>query len=196
MAAKQHLELLFERYLEFNLTRYADNPQYLAAFTGLTFADVTISNITPGTPTTNRKATVVSVAKNFRENNASWTPAPAATDLKLYTLKNTEALADLNALELQTEAGLYSYVDGSDVKVGIVIGAGIEEAGIPAAVEAVLRAGLVYDIPTVTVAGGGTTAVLEGDTFNGTLEWVEGTAPVLIIPDTDYGQLEGADPTP
>lgn len=195
MAAKKHLELFFERYLEFNLNRYKDNPQYLAAFTGLAFADVTISNVVPLDPG-KRKATVVSVARNFREQNASWTPSPAATDLKLYTLKNTTALPSMNDLETQTEAGLYSYVDGSDVKVGIVIGAGVDEAGIPAAVEAVLRTNLLYEIPTVTVAAGGTTAVLVGDTFEGTLEWVEGTAPVLVIPDTDYGQLEGATVAP
>lgn len=196
MAAKAHLELFFERYLEFNLTRYADNPPYLAAFTGLTFADVTISNIVPISAGAKRQATVVSIARNFREQNASWTPAPAATDLKLYTLKNTEALASINDLETQTVAGLYSYVDGADVKVGIVIGAGVAEGDIPAAVEAVLRAGLAYDIASITVASGGTTAVLAGDTFGGTLEWVEGTAPVMIIPDTDYGQLQGADPAP
>jgi hypothetical protein len=190
MAAKQHLELFFERFLSFNLDRYQSNPTYLALFTDLTFADVTISAIVKTDGDTRRSSTVTSVSRNFRGINQSWTPAPAATDLELYTLKNTEALADLNALEAQTEAGLYSYVDGPDVKVGIVIAAGIEEAGIPAAVEAMLRANLKYDIPTVTVAPGGTTAVLVGDTFEGTLEWVAGTAPVVIIPETDYGQLD------
>lgn len=190
MAAKAHLELFFERFLEFNLTRYADNPTYLALFTGLTFADVTISNITKIDGDTRRSSTVASVSRNFRGVNQSWTPAPAATDLELYTLQNTEALASAAELSEQTVPGLYSYVDGPDVKVGIVIAADTAAAAAPAAVEAALRAALKYDIPTVTVAEGGTTAVLEGDTFEGTLEWVEGTAPVVIIPETDYGQLD------
>lgn len=196
MAAKAHLELFFERYLDFNLERYQNNPQYLAAFTGLTYADVTISGVVETGVGTNRKALVVSVARNFRENNASWTPSDAATDLDLYVLKNESPLASLNDLEDQTEPGLYSYVDGEDVKVGVVIANGVVAEDIPTTVEALLRANLQYDIPTVTVAEGGTTAVLVGDSFLGTLEWVEGTAPVLIIPDTDYGQLKAKPAAP
>jgi len=189
MAAKQHLELFFERFLSFNKTRYASNPQMLALFTGLTFGDVTITSVIKTDGDTRRSSTVASASRNFRGVNQSWTPAVAQTELGLYTLKNTEPLDSLNDLETQTEPGLYSYIDGAQTLVGIVIGSDVEEADFATEVEAVLRSALVYDIPTVTVAGGGTTAVLAGDTFEGTLEWVQGTAPVIIIPETDYGQL-------
>lgn len=193
MAAKQHLELFFERFLAFNLDRYKDNPTYLALFTGLAFGDVTIANIQPLEAGAKRSATVASASRNFRGVNQSWTPAPADKDQALYTLQNTVPLANKAALHDQTTPGMYSYTDGSDVKVGAVIGAGIPTEQQAAAVEAVIRGALNYDIPTITVAGGAdTTAVLVGDTFNGALEWVAGTAPVIIIPDTDYGQLAGA----
>lgn len=191
MASKQHLELFFERFLEFNLDRYKDDPTYLAAFTDLTFAEVTIADIVKTDGDTRRSATVTSATRHFKGLNQSWTPAKAATDLKLYTLLNEVPLVDIGKLSEQTVPGLYSYVDGEEVKVAVVIANGVEEEEQDAAVEMVLRAGLVYDIPTVTVNSVGSSVALIGDTFEGTLMWFEGAAEILEIPDTDYGQLEG-----
>lgn len=193
MADKQHLELFFERFLKFNLERYKDDPKWLPKFTGLTFSMVVISDIVPIMSNTRRSAKVFSAARRFSGVNQSWTPAKAETDLKLWKPESVDPLPSVDKLAEQVDAGVYFYVDGADVKVGVVIANGVAPAQQAAAVESTLRAALVYDIPTVEVAGVGTTVTLVGDTFEGTLVWAEGQAPIEVLPDTDYGQLEGAE---
>lgn len=189
MADKQHMELFFDRFLEFNLERYKDDPKWLPKFTGLTFSMLTISDITPIMGNTRRNSAVFSAARRFRGLNQSWTPAKAETDLKLYKPVSPDALPSVDKLSEQVEAGVYFYVDGSDIKVGVVIANGIEAGQQAAAVESTLRAALVYDIPTVTVAGVGNSVALVGDTFEGSLVWAIGQEAIEVIPDTDYGQL-------
>jgi len=192
MAAKTHSALFFERFLAFNLDRYKNNAEMLAKFTGLTEADVTITDITEiAQPVAgSRRSTVTSLGRNFHGIQQDWTPAVAQTKLKLYILQNEEEpLAALADLADQTAAGAYVYLDGGVEKVGIVIGSDVDAADFATAVEATLRAALVYDIPTVNVPDGGTTVVLTGDTFNGALEWAQGSEPVVEIPPTYYGDL-------
>lgn len=191
MADKQHLELFFERFLEFNLERFKNDPVWLPKFQGLTFDMLTISDIQPIMGNTRRNSAVFSAARRFKGLNQSWTPANATTDLKLYKPVSPDPLADVTKLSEQTVAGVYFYVDGVDIKVGVVIAAGIAANDKAAAVEATLRAALVYDIPTVTVSGVGNTCVLVGNTFEGSLIWAEGQEEILVIPDTDYGRLKG-----
>lgn len=194
--AKQHLELFFERFLEFNLERYKDNPKVLALFTGLTFADVSITNIIEIVDGARRSSMVVSAKRRFRGLNQIWTPAPAETDLDLYTLQNDTPLDSLEQAEEQTEVGMYSYIDGEEIKVVVVIAEATPDEEIQAAVEAVFRSAIKYEITDVEVPAPGTTVVLGGDTYAGTLQWVKGVAEIFVIPDTDYGQLKGAAPTP
>lgn len=199
MAAKAHMALFFERFVKFNLNRYQNDPVYLPLFQGLTLSDVTIDDITEiSQPVAgSRRATVTSISRNFRGIEQDWTPAVAETTPKLYTLLNTAAdpLADLATAQEQTTPGLYAYLDadGVTVKVVVVIGADVESADFATAVGQVLRAGLKYDIPIFDVPDGGHTVVLTGVTFGGTLEWVQGTAPVIVIPPTYYGVLDGGD---
>lgn len=194
--AKAHLELFFERFLEYNLERYKDDPVWLARFTGLTFADVTISNIIEIVDGARRSSMVVSAKRRFKGFNQIWTPAPAETDLELYQLKNDTPLASLEEAQEQTEVGMYSYIDGEEIKVVVVIGESTAVEDEPAAVEAVFRSAINYNITDVEVPVGGTTVVLAGDTYAGTLQWVKGLAELLVIPDTDYGQLKGKAPDP
>lgn len=192
MAAKTHMRLFVEVFTRFNLDRYENDPVMLPLFQGLTEADVTVTDITAiSQPIAgSRRSTVTSLSRNFKGIEQDWSPAVAETTPTLFIVVNTGGpLADLNELETQTTPGVYTYSEGATTKVGVVIGADVEEADFATAVEAVLRAGLVYDIPTVNVPNGGTTIVLTGDTFSGTLEWVQGTAPVIVIPPTYYGVL-------
>lgn len=196
MAAKKHLELFFERFLAFNLNRYKDDATSLAYFTGLTFPDVAITSITALAQPNRFNASVASATRRFRGVNQSWTAANAATDLNLWTLKNPGApLADEAALAEQTVAGVYVYLDGEGVPTaGVVIPEGIETADVAAAVGTVLTAAMQYENDGYTVPEGGTTVAIAGTTYNGTLTWVEAVIPMLEIPDTDYGQLVGAEP--
>jgi len=194
--AKAHLELFFERFLEYNLERYKDDPKFLALFTGLTFSDVAISQIIEIVDGTRRSSMVVSAKRRFKGLNQIWTPAPAATDLDLYTLQNDTPLASLEEAQEQTEVGLYSYIDGEEIKVVVVIAEATADADIATTVESVFRSAIQYEIVDVEVPAEGTTIVLNGDTYAGELQWVKGLAEILVIPDTDYGQLKGKAPDP
>jgi len=194
--AKAHLELFFERFLEYNLERYKDDPKFLALFTGLTFPDVAISQIIEIVDGTRRSSMVVSAKRRFKGLNQIWTPAPAATDLDLYTLQNDTPLASLEEAQEQTEVGLYSYIDGEEIKVVVVIAEATADADIATTVESVFRSAIQYEIVDVEVPAEGTTIVLNGDTYAGELQWVKGLAEILVIPDTDYGQLKGKAPDP
>jgi len=196
MAAKKHQELFFERFLAFNLNRYKDDATSLAYFTGLTFPDVAITNVVPLQQPNRFSASVASTTRRFRGINQSWTAANAATDLNLWTLKNPETpLADVAALAEQTVAGVYSYLDAEGVPTaGVVIPEGIEAADVAAAVGTVLTAAMQYENDGYTVPENGSTVVIAGTTYNGTLTWAEALIPMLEIPDTDYGQLVGAEP--
>jgi len=199
--AKAHLELFHERFVKFNLDRYKDDPKMLPLFQGLTLGMVSITDITDISEPVegSRRSTVTSVARNFKGIEQDWTPADAATNVKLYTLGNEDPLvpiADLETLKEQTAVGVYSYLDGETVKAAVVISAEVEEAGFAAAVETALKAALKYDIPEVNVPEGGTTIELIGDTFLGTLEWVQGAAEIIVIPPTYYGQLDVEEEAP
>ena len=187
MAANSHLALFIKNFAAYNQTRYADSPDDLAKFQGLTDADITLSNLTRPTANT-RSATVVSGTKHFSGDNQTWTAAPADTDLGLYTIANgATPLASVSELANQTTAGVYSYDDAGTTRVGVVIANGVAEGDKAAAVEAAVRAALVYDIPTVTVDTGAFTVLMDGDHFYGTLTWAEGAVPNTVIPATDYG---------
>jgi len=194
--AKAHLELFFERFLEYNLERYKDDPKFLALFTGLAFPDVAISQIIEIVDGTRRSSMVVSAKRRFKGLNQIWTPAPAETDLDLYTLQNDTPLASLEEAQEQTEVGLYSYIDGEEIKVVVVIAEATADADIATTVESVFRSAIQYEIVDVEVPAEGTTIVLNGDTYAGKLQWVKGLAEILVIPDTDYGQLKGKAPDP
>lgn len=191
--AKAHLELFFERFLEFNLERYKDDPVYLPLFTGLTFADVSITNVIDIMDGERRSSMVVSARRRFRGVNQTWTPAPADTDLELYMLRNSSPLNSLAEAMEQTEEGMYSYIDGDEIKAVVVIDALTGIQSIPAVVERVFRSAINYEIYDVTVPANDSKVVLVGNTYGGILEWVKGKAKILIIPETDYGQLEGDD---
>lgn len=198
MAAKKHLELFFEKFLPFNLNRYKDDAAALAHFTGLTFADVQITAVTALAQPNRFSATVSSTTRRFRGVNQSWTAADAATDLNLWTLKNPGApLASVDELAEQTVAGLYSYVAAdSKPTVGVVIPEGIAAGAVADAITTVLNSGAQYENDGYTVPEAGTTVLVKGTTYNGTLTWAAAVIPMLEIPDTDYGQLEGATPAP
>jgi hypothetical protein len=189
MAAKTHMALFVERFVKFNKTRYAGDSDYLALFEGLKETDLQLGvPVDAGDGTFNM--TIASAGRNFRcDPLQSWTPADASKTLGLYTLKNVTALADINELETQTEAGLYSYFDGADTLVGVVIASDIIDGGEAAAISAIVTAGLKYAIPTITTTDGDTFTQLIGSTFKGNLEWVKGAVPIKVIPPTDYGLL-------
>jgi hypothetical protein len=189
MAAKTHLALFVERFVKFNKTRYAGDADYLALFEGLTEADLQLGTpVDAGDGTFNM--TIASAGRNFRcDPLQSWTPADASKTLGLYTLKNVTPLADINELEAQTEAGLYSYIDGANTLVGVVIASDIAQPGEEAAIAAVVSAALKYAVPTITTVDGDTFTQLIGSTFKGNLEWVKGAVAVKVIPATDYGLL-------
>jgi len=193
MAAKNHTTLFFENFLKFNLERYAADSEMLPLFTGLTEGDVVFGAITRINAGAQRSTTVQSTSRHFSGIDQVWTPAPAATKLKLYTLVNDGApLASASELDAQTQAGLYSYTDGSDTKVGVVIAAGVDTADQPAAVKAAVTSALAYtlDESLMTVDDVAKSVLLDGDTFNGTLVWAIGSVAVKTIPATDYGVLD------
>jgi hypothetical protein len=191
-ASKSHMTLFFETFLTFNLARYASNPTMLALFTGLVQSDVVFGAVTRIDNGVERSTTVLSTSRHFSGIAQTWTPAPAETQLKLYTLVNPGApLVSVAELANQTVAGLYSYLDGTVVKVGVVIDPSTAVADQSAAIGTTIQNALIYalDSSLITVASTGNTVLLDGDTFNGTLTWAEGTALIMVIPPTDYGVL-------
>jgi len=189
MAAKTHMALFVERFVKFNKTRYAGDADYLALFEGLLETDLQLGvPVDAGDGTWNM--TIASAGRNFRcDPLQSWSPADASKTLGLYTLKNVTPLTDINELEAQTEAGLYSYVDGANTLVGVVIASDIADGAEAVAIAAIVNAGLKYAVPTITTVDGDTFTQLIGFTFKGNLEWVKGAVAVKVIPPTDYGLL-------
>lgn len=199
MAAKSNIALFFERFLSFNQDRYKDDPKFGPMFDGLQENEVVVSEITPSNGGAQRTAKVVSLSRNFAGEGQTWTPGLAATDLNLYELVSQDPLDSFAELAKQTTNGIYAYLGENDeILVGLVVNFDTEEEGEADAVEAVLRAGLVYDLPedAVTVDNAANTLTIESDTFGGTLAYAIGTEAVRVIPATDYGTLAGAEPAP
>jgi hypothetical protein len=193
MAVKTHMALFVERFIKFNKSRYANDPAYLALFEGLTESDLQLGTVNdPGDGT--RNMMIASPGRNFRcDPLQSWTPSDASKTLELYTLRNTTPLADISELETQSVPGLYSYMDGVDTLVGVVISFNVADGSEAPAIAAVVTAGLKYAIPTITTTDGDTFVQLIGFTYTGNLEWVKGVSGIRVIPPTDYGVL-GVDP--
>lgn len=193
MAVKTHMALFVERFVKFNKSRYANDPDYLALFEGLKESDLLLGPVNdPGDGT--RNMTISSPGRNFRcDPLQSWTPANASKALGLYTLKNVTPLVDINELEMQTEAGLYSYMDGTDTLVGVVIANSVPDGSEASAIAAAVNGALKYAVPNIVTDPGATFVQLIGTTFTGNLEWVKGAVVIKVIPPTDYGVLS-ADP--
>lgn len=197
MAAKSNIGLFFERFLSFNQDRYADDPKFGPMFADLEESEVVVSEITPTNGGAQRTAKVVSLSRNFSGEGQTWTPGLAATDLNLYILESQNPLESFEELAKQTVNGIYAYLgEDDDILVGVVANFDVAEEGEAAAVEAVLRAGLVYDLPedSITVDNAANTITIDSDTYGGVLAYAIGTEPVRIIPATDYGVLAGEEP--
>lgn len=186
---KAHNELFFERFLEYNLERYKNNPTYLNLFTNLTYQEVIISSIIPTMNGERRSATVTSATRRFKGINQSWTPAKAGRDPNLYNLLNVDPLPDLETVQKVTTPGMYSYMDGTQVKIMIVIPFTTQANQVDATLYSLFNNAIRYQVTRPTLVD--TTYVVDGDTYTGPIEWIRAASSILIIPDTDYQQLWG-----
>jgi len=195
MAVKTHMALFVERFIKFNKSRYANDPEYLALFEGLQESEIQFGPVTdPGDGTL--VMTIASASRNFTcLPPQSWTPSDASKTPGLFVLKNFTPLADINELEAQTVPGLYSYMDGPNTLVGVVIDYSVADGSEAPAIAAVVTASLRYAIPTILTQPGDTFVQLIGFTYRGNLEWVKGALGIRVIPPTDYGVLS-TDQTP
>lgn len=192
-APKTHLALFLQTFSSVRFAAAAGDATEQAKYQNLTDDDVTLTNQT-GTGAGQRSATVTSTTRHFTGDNQTWTPAPADTDLGLYTLVNAGSpLASVADLATQTAEGLYEYTDGAATRVGVVLASGHTDAEKPGVIENIIRSALVYDIatitPTVPASAATSTVLMDGFTFYGNLTWQESSAVTTTIPATDYGTL-------
>ena len=188
MALKTHMALFVERFATYNLDRYANNPIMRPRFIGLRENEITVTEIRH-LEDERRTSTVSSFARNFYGIEQDWYPADAATDLELYRLKNVTPLADWTAVLDQEQPGIYSYLKAGVPTVAVVIPYETPDAGISVTAEAVVRAYINYDIPTVYVETNSLVVTCVGETWNGKVAWARGKRSIRIIPPTDYGVL-------
>lgn len=190
MAGTISLQQLFlNKFLEVNLDRYADDPEMLPLFQGLTLAEIVISDLNPGVPEA-QTATVSSASRNFRGVQQAWTPA-FLNSVNAFTLMNKDTpLANLAELSEQTVPGVYGYTDGATVVPGLVLPSDTDSTTLEANAKAGFQSAYKYVIADseLTVGENDLSVTLNAYT-RGSIVHVVAEVAVKVIPATDYGRL-------
>lgn len=165
----------------------------LALFANLTLADVTFGALTKDSATKRTYATVDSAARNFTSEPQHFNAAPFENS----KISTTIPAADLAEIQGKTTAGVYSYDDNGITKLVVVVDSatavGADEI---TEIQTLLVAASKYEIDaadiTAVLENGSTTAwdvEIDSDVIIGTLTAIKGQDPVIVIPETDYGDL-------
>lgn len=191
MAGTIPLEQLFlNKFLEVNEARYADDPDMLPLFQGLTLAEITITDLNPGVPEA-QTATVSSATRNFRGVQQAWTPAFLNSPYA-FTLLNTDSpLADLAALQAQTVPGVYGYMADGKVVPGLVLDPDTDEDNRVVNAKVGFQLAYKYVIgDSELVVGSGDVSILMNAYTRGSIVTTVAPHAIKVIPATDYGRLE------
>lgn len=183
-------QLLLNKFVEFNLTRYADDPEMLPLFQGLTLDEVTISDLVTGVAEP-QMATISSTSRNFRGLQQEWLPAFINSRHAFTALNEATPLVDEAALADQTVPGVYLYTSGADVLPGLVLPHDTVPATLEANAISVFQGGYKYVIGDEELTVDDTTLSIALNPYTrGSLVHVTASVAVVEIPATDYGRLE------
>ena len=186
-------QLVLDKFIAFNQTRYAADPVMLALFDNLKLPDVAFGALTKDSATKRTFATIGSTARNFTSEPQHFNAAP----FENAKVSTTIAAADLAEIQAKTTAGVYSYTDNGVVKVVVVVDSAtaVGTAEITE-IKTLLKAAAKFDIAdaaiTATLQASKTDAwnvKIDDDVIIGTLTAIKGQSPVIVIPETDYGDL-------
>lgn len=195
MAGTIKLEQLFlDKFVEYNKTRYADDPVMLPLFKNLTLDEIVISDLDSSGPVI-QSATVSSANRNFRGIEQSWTPADL-NSVNAFTLVNPGApLTSFAEVGKQTVAGVYAYTSGSDVFPALALPADTTPENREAAVRALFQSSYKYIITDAELTVSELNVSVTTNSYTrGTVLHTLSKAPVMAIPETDYGQLVYPEP--
>lgn len=198
MASNLPIQTIFlDKFVEFNKDRYKDDAEMLALFDGLTLADITISDITAdGTNPELQSATVTSVSRNFKGVEQKWLPANINTPFAFVVVNKGAPLTSEAELADQTTPGAYVYLVGEGEeavqRVGLVLASTTTTETQAADALALFKANFEYvlDDADVDTATAKVLKVTTNPFTRGELVYEIGKAPIIEIPETDYGRLE------
>lgn len=189
--ALSRMNLFFNRFVAFNLDRYQDDAEMLPLFQGLQENELTFEALT-GTGADTRSLTVKSVSRNFMGVNQTY-HAAELNNVRAYSMVEPGVVAPTLAdLDEKTVPGVYAYLDADGVttKIMILIDDKAEVGTDAAAAIEALTSAFKYDLLPGDITSGADALTIEAPCFYGVLSFKRAAAEVLVIPATDYGQLE------
>lgn len=189
MAKTTRMGLFVERFIAFNLTRYANDAAMKALFTGLKESELTFDTLT-GSGTALRSLTVRSATRHFVGADQSYRAAsihvPEGYDLIEPDIKPN--LADVLA---KSKPGVYAYkdADGTTNRIIVLLEHGTSVSTQQAVARAMFTAAFHVVVLANDITTDATKLVVDGPCVYGIIPFAVGEPAIVIIPDTDYGQL-------
>lgn len=164
------------------LAAYADQPEELAHFTGLTLTDLQIGTVARANGV--HTADINSTSRNFLGPNQSWKPANVHSETA-FSLVTAEPLDDKAAVELLTVPGMYSYMDAeAAMKYIAVLPTHTEVADQLASATAMVKEALQYELPAEQfIAGTAGTVLVSGDAVYGEVEYILAAEDAVVVPE-------------
>ena len=189
MAKTTRMGLFVERFIAFNLTRYANDAAMKALFTGLKESELTFDTLT-GSGTAMRSLTVRSATRHFVGEDQTYRAANihVATG---YDLVEPEIQPNLAAVLAKSAPGVYAYkdADGTTDKIIVLL----EDGTSPGVQQATARAIFINAFHVVVLANDIVTdaskLTVDSPCVYGIIPFAVGEPAIITIPDTDYGQL-------
>lgn len=189
MAKTTRMGPFIERFIAFNLTRYANDAPMRALFTDLLESDLTFSALT-GRGTGIRSLTVRSTTRHFIGVDQTYRAADIHVPDK-YTLADPEIQPNLAAVLAKVTPGLYAYkdIDGVTNRIMVILEYGTAVAVQQATARELFSTAFQVMTTVADITSDSKKLTVDGPCVYGVIPFALGEPPIVMIPDTDYGQL-------
>lgn len=187
MAKATRLSMIVERFITFNLDRYADDAIKLPLFTGLTEEDLVFEDMVLAT-LGKRVATVRSPTRSFVGYNQRWTAAEI-NDPHAFQLTEEDPIPSKAIALNKSDPGVYLYEEGDDFKILILIPRNTPEANKNIVAVQMFKDALLFETLSldVTVSNGAVT--INAPCMWGSVSFDLAASPIVQIGAKEYGQL-------
>lgn len=189
MAKTTRMGLFVERFVAYNLDRYADNPTMHALFVGLTEPELAFEDMVLAVNGV-RSSTIKCRSRNFVGYNQRWTAAEL-NDPNAYTMTDYQVADNLAVIQAKSTPGLYAYkeADGFTVKVIVLVPRNTAVSDRPSVAKAMFIEALRFDIMNKDLSANATKIVVNAPCMYGDIAFDIAADTIVQIVNVDYGQL-------
>lgn len=189
MAKTTRMGLFVDRFVAFNLDRYADNPAMEALFIGLTESELVFEDMVLAAHGA-RSTTIKSKSRNFVGYNQRWTAAEI-NDPNAFVMTDYEVGENLVTIMAKNVPGMYAYVDddGVTTKIIILVPRNTAINDRPVVARAMMIEALRFDIMNKDIMTDPTKITVNAPCMWGDLKFDIAADTIVKIKAKEYGQL-------